>query len=239
MSRFYRGLRNVVQRLCSSPSGKTVLLVQFFLRFLMAKPGETRQKILNIAQDAVLSKGFAATSIDEIVAAAEVTRSGFFYYFKDKNALARALLERYVESEDALFDELFDRSRELHEDPLHAMLIGLKLLSEMMGDLPSAHPGCLVATTCYQDQLFDGQVREVVHESFSSWRKRFAGYFREIGDLYPPRETVDYDELGDMVNCVVEGGLILSRAYDDPSVLAGQIMHLRRYVKFLFAPVQH
>ena len=205
----------------------------------MAKAGETRQKILNIAQEAVLAKGFAATSIDEIVAAADVTRSGFFYHFKDKNALARALLERYVADEDALFDELFDRSRELHEDPLHAMLIGLKLLSEMMADLPSAHPGCLVATTCYQDQLFDGQVRAVVHDSFVAWRDRFAGYFREIGEIYPPRETVDYDQLGDMVNSVVEGGLILSRAYDDPSVLAGQILHLRRYVKLLFAPTAH
>lgn len=205
----------------------------------MAKPGETRQRILEVAQDAVLAKGFAATSIDEIVAAAEVTRSGFFYHFKDKNALARALLERYVESEDALFDQLFDRSRELHEDPLHALLIGLKLLSEMMGDLPSAHPGCLVATTCYQDQLFDGQVRDVIRESFVSWRNRFSGYFREIGKIYPPKEDVDYDALGDMVNSVVEGGLILSRAYDDPKVLAGQIMQLRQYVRLLFLPNVH
>ena len=205
----------------------------------MAKPGETRRRILDVAQDAVLAKGFAATSIDEIVAAAEVTRSGFFYPFKDKNALARALLERYVETEDALFDQLFDRSRELHEDPLHAMLIGLKLLSEMMADLPSAHPGCLVATTCYQDQLFDGHVRNVVRESFMSWRARFAGYFRDIADVYPPREPVDFDQLGDMVNSTVEGGLILSRAYDDPAVLAGQIMQLRQYVKLLFSPPVH
>ena len=202
----------------------------------MARSGETRQKILDIAQDAVLSKGFAATSIDEIVAASEVTRSGFFYHFKDKNALARALLDRYVETEDALFDQLFDRSRELHEDPLHAMLIGLKLMSEMMGDLPSAHPGCLVATTCYQDQLFDKEIRQIVEASFQSWRERFSGYFREIGEAYPPREPVDYNELGDMVNGVVEGGLILSRAYDDPRVLAGQILHLRRYIRLLFSP---
>ena len=205
----------------------------------MAKPGETRQRILDIAQDAVLAKGFAATSIDEIVAAADVTRSGFFYHFKDKNALARALLDRYVESEDALFDELFDRSRELHEDPLHALLIGLKLMSEMMGNLPTAHPGCLVATTCYQDQLFDGEIRDVIKTSFLSWRARFAGYLREIGERYPPKESIDYDELGDMVNSVVEGGLIISRAYGDPSVLAGQIMHLRRYIRLLFSPAVH
>ena len=72
-----------------------------------------------------------------------------------------------------------------------------------------------------------------------TWRNRFSGYFREIGKIYPPKEDVDYDALGDMVNSVVEGGLILSRAYDDPKVLAGQIMQLRQYVRLLFLPNVH
>ena len=38
---------------------------------------------MDIAQDAVLAKGFDATSIDEIVAAADITKGGFFYHFKD------------------------------------------------------------------------------------------------------------------------------------------------------------
>ena len=44
----------------------------------MARGEETRQRILDVAQDAVLAKGFDATSIDEIVANAEITKSGFF-----------------------------------------------------------------------------------------------------------------------------------------------------------------
>ena len=55
---------------------------------------QTRRRILEVAQEAILAKGFDATSIEEIVAAAEITRSGFFYHFRDKNELARALLER-------------------------------------------------------------------------------------------------------------------------------------------------
>ena len=48
---------------------------------------------------AILAKGFDATSIEEIVAGAEITRSGFFYHFPDKNELARALIERYIEQD--------------------------------------------------------------------------------------------------------------------------------------------
>src|ERR1044071_9321087 len=111
---------------------------------------DTRTRILEIAESAVLAKGFASTSIEEIIAAVGITKSGFFYHFKDKGALAKALLVRYIEREDALFDELFGRADELNEDPLHGFLVGLKMLSELLADLPGGHPGCLVASYCYQ-----------------------------------------------------------------------------------------
>ena len=37
----------------------------------------------------MLAKGFAATSIEELIAAAGITKSGFFYHFKDKGELAK------------------------------------------------------------------------------------------------------------------------------------------------------
>ena len=109
----------------------------------------TRARILDAAEAAILEKGFGATSIDELIAAVGITKNGFFYHFKDKSELAKALLVRYVEREDTLFNDLFGRADELDEDPLHGFLVGLKMLSEAMADLPTGHPGCLVATYCY------------------------------------------------------------------------------------------
>ena len=45
---------------------------------------------LDIAEANVLQKGFAATSLDEIIFEAGLTKSGFFYHFRDKTELARA-----------------------------------------------------------------------------------------------------------------------------------------------------
>ena len=56
----------------------------------------TREQILDAAQNAVLSKGFAGTSIDELITVVGISKSGFFYHFRDKTHLAKALLERYV-----------------------------------------------------------------------------------------------------------------------------------------------
>ncbi len=79
--------------------------------------GDAKERILQLAEAAVLEKGFAGTSIDELIAAAGITKSGFFYHFKDKTELARALLARYIAHEDQLFDELFARADALNEDP--------------------------------------------------------------------------------------------------------------------------
>ncbi|MHC2394624.1 AcrR family transcriptional regulator [Bradyrhizobium liaoningense] len=89
----------------------------------MGKGEATRERILEIAEAAVLAKGFGATSIEEVIAEAGLTKSGFFYHFRDKNALAREMLRRYVETNDRLFEEIFQRGRELSDDPLQSFLI--------------------------------------------------------------------------------------------------------------------
>lgn len=84
----------------------------------------TRERILAIAEASVLAKGFGATSIDEVIAEARLTKSGFFYHFRDKNELAREMLRRYIASDEAVFDAAFNRGSELADDPLQAFLIG-------------------------------------------------------------------------------------------------------------------
>jgi len=205
----------------------------------MTKQTDTRTRIMDIAQDAVLAKGFDATSIDEISAAAEITKGGFFYHFPDKNALALALIERHIESEDAIFDGLAARAQELSDDPLQAFLIELRLLAELLEDMPSGHPGCVVATAAYQDRLFDARVREANRRAVLGWRSRFRAKLDGIAAAYPPREPADLDALADMVNTVVEGGLVMSKALGEPHAIVGQILLFRSFVKQLFQPARH
>ncbi|APH70217.1 TetR/AcrR family transcriptional regulator [Aquibium oceanicum] len=205
----------------------------------MERVKSKRELILDIAESGILSKGFGATSIDEIIAEADITKSGFFYHFKDKNELARALLQRYLDTEEALLDTVFTRARELHGDPLHSFLIGLKMLSEMMADLPNGHPGCLVATVAYSERMFDREVRTLNRQAILIWRERFLGMLQEIAAIYPPRDDVDLRAVADMISSTVEGGIVMSRAVGEPKVLPEQIVLLRSYIKLLFtAPGQ-
>jgi AcrR family transcriptional regulator len=203
---------------------------------LSARPGDTRTRILDVAESAILEKGFDATSIEEIVAGAEITKGGFFYHFPDKNALALALIERHVVREDEIFDGIFARARELNEDPLQAFLIMLRLLAELLEDMESGHPGCIVATAAYQERLFNAEVRAANRRAVLGWRARFRQAFEEIAALYPPRQPVDLDDLADHVNVVVEGALVMAKALGDPGVTARQVLMLRSCVRLLFDP---
>lgn len=195
---------------------------------------DTRTRILDAAEAGVLEKGFAATSIDELIAAAGITKGGFFYHFSDKGALAKALLERYVERENALFDDLFKRADELNEDPLHGFLVALKLMSELFADLPNGHPGCLIAAYCYQDRLFDKDVRDLTTSTVLAWRARFRERLDLIAAKYPPRMPIDLDDVADMLSVVVDGGIILSRTVHDREALPRQMLLYRDFVRAVF-----
>lgn len=195
-----------------------------------------RERILALAEQSVLEKGFGATSIDELIAGAGITKSGFFYHFRDKTELARALLERYIEREGAAFDELFRRAGELNEDPLHGFLVGLRMLAEMLADLPTGHPGCLIASYCYQERLFDQQVRDLNKAAVLAWRHRFRGLIQRIEQRYRPRPGVDLDDLADMLSAVVDGGIIQSKTLKDPALLSRQVMLYREFVRMTFEP---
>jgi TetR/AcrR family transcriptional repressor of nem operon len=203
----------------------------------MRKGDATRERILEIAESAVLAKGFGATSIEELIAEAGLTKSGFFYHFKDKNELALGLLQRYEGQNDRLLDQVFGRARQLSDDPLQSFLIGLTLFSERVAALPGGHPGCIVATMSYQDRLFDRAVRAEVTRITHEWSKYFRKLLDEVAALYPPREPVDLDQLARMVCCSIDGGIIMGKALAHPGVLPEQLLMVRTHIKLLFSPV--
>ena len=211
-------------------------MVQLGMGEIPKRTSDTRERILALAEQAVLAKGFNATSVEELVAAAAISRSGFFYHFSDKRTLAKALIQRYMEQEKILFDDLFRRAYELNDDPLHGFLVALKLFAEMMANLPEAHPGCMAAAFCYQDQLFDQEVRDLNAKSLLEWRERFREHLARIAEVYPTTGPTDLEAVADMATSLIEGGLILGRTLQDPTILPRQVMLYREFVRAKFSP---
>ena len=143
---------------------------------------------------------------------------------------------RYLEQDRQVLDDIFRRGDELHEDPLHGFLVGLKLFAEMFANLPEAYPGCLAASFAYQDTLFNREIRQLNADGVLAWRSRFKERLELIAKTHPPRVETDFEALADMAATLVEGGLILGRVLNDATILPRQILLYRDLVRSVFPP---
>jgi len=198
------------------------------------KGEKTRERILDVAYDAIVQKGFAATSIEELVEAAGITKSGFFYHFRDKNDMARQLFDRFLAEDESIVETLAVRARELSDDPLQSFLIFLNLYAQMMDDMETLHPGCMVASVTYQERLFDAEMRKMNVDYLIRTRERFAGWLDEIVAKYPPKMDADLDALADHLTIIVEGAIIYAKALRDPGMMGRQTRLFRNHIKLLF-----
>ena len=200
------------------------------------RSNSSRERILKCAEAIILHKGFASTSIEDILEQAAITKGGFFYHFDGKTGLAKALVERYLEHDKNIFAELFAQADELSEDPLHQVLIFLKLWSDMMRNLPEIHPGCLAASFTYESQQLNDEVRGLTRQGFIAWRQTISDRLNKISEKYTPKSDVSMETLADMFTSVIEGGIILSKAFQDNNLLIEQILSYRNYLRMLFEP---
>jgi AcrR family transcriptional regulator len=201
----------------------------------VARRDSARERLLDLAEAAVLQKGFGATSIEELIAGAGISKSGFFYHFRDKGELAKALLQRSMERDRELLGSMFARGDTLTDDPLHGFLAGLKMLEEQMAGMAEVHPGCMVASICYQEQLFDREVVAMNRDSVLTWRQAFRARLEAIAARHPPRIAVDLDDLADMLSAVIDGSITMSKVMRDAGLIGRQVALYRAYIRAIFA----
>jgi len=202
-----------------------------------SKGAATREKILQSAEQIILRKGFTATSIEDIITASFVTKSGFFYHFDGKSDLAAGLVERYLSDDDRIFTGMFERAESLSEDPLQQYLIFLKLLAEMMADLPNGHPGCLVASFTYESMQLEPEVLKRIADGLLSWRSLFGEHLQRVADVYPMKIPMRSEDMADMLTSVMEGGIVTSLTLNEPDILVRQILQYRDFIRLQFGDV--
>jgi TetR/AcrR family transcriptional repressor of nem operon len=201
----------------------------------MAKRSEnSRDRILDAAQGLVMTQGFAGTSIDNILKEAGLTKGAFFHYFKGKADLAFALVERHSRKDLAMFEELAAKSEEESSDPLEQVLLFLEYFEEYISNSVDPSPGCMYAVYTYESMQFEPRVRDFVADILRQWTSIYVRKFQEVIDRYEPAIPVTARQLAEMIVSVVEGGLVLQRAYGDVRVTSRQSEQFRNYLKLLF-----
>ncbi len=82
----------------------------------------TKRALIDVAEELFTTHGYASTSLDAIVAGAQVTKGALYHHFSGKQALFESVFER-VESEATKTIQLALRG---HRDPWQKALAGLR-----------------------------------------------------------------------------------------------------------------
>ncbi len=205
----------------------------------MGTKGEkSREHILATTRRLVMQNGFSGTAIDDILAAGGVSKGAFFHHFKSKAHLASELLHWHARQDMRMFRAMVAEAEASHDDPMDQMLHFIEAFEDYLSTSEAASRGCMYAVYTYENMKFGEEVQDFVATVLRDWTALYIRKFQEILDRYEPARQVSAKELAEMFVSIIEGGLILQRAYGNAGMTARQSQHFRGYLGLLFPQYQ-
>ncbi len=194
--------------------------------------GDARARLLEAARDVIRTRGYTATTIDDLCRAAGVTKGAFFHHFASKEALGVAAAAFWAETTSAFFAAAPYHD---HADPLDRVLGYVEFRKTIIdGDL--AEFTCLVGTMTQEVYASHPAIRDACAASIFG---HAATIEPDIAAAMTARGLVaDWTpaSLAAHTQAVLQGAFILAKATGEASVARDSVDHLARYLRLLFQP---
>jgi len=191
--------------------------------------GATRTRLLEAARDVIRAKGYAATTVDDICAAAEVSKGSFFHHFPSKEALGVAAIEAFDAMATALFaDAPYTRLADPRDRVLGYVDFRASLLR---GEL--AQFTCLMGTTLQETYATHPDLRAACDRGMSAHVAVLVRDIEEARKRYAPDAAWTAESVGYFMQSVLQGAFIYAKAKQGPEVAVMCLAHLRRYLEEL------
>ena len=194
----------------------------------MSKPQiSTRDRLIESARHLFWERGFAGTSMSELLAHAEVNSGSFYHFFDSKEALLRAVLEGYLHMlRPMVVDHAFTTVREPLER-IFAILAGYRGRILATG----CQYGCPLGRLALEIDPENAPAHQLIAQNFQGWIAAIRECLDAMKPSLPP-ET-DLDALATYVLVVMEGGVMLSRSYRSAEPFDRAVAQLREHFRLL------
>jgi len=189
---------------------------------------KARTSLLEAATGLMMAKGYNGTSVEDICAAAKVTKGSFFHYFESKEELGRAALQGFCEAMGRQFEQAIGAEK----DPWKRVLRYLDAV-EGMAKSPAATRGCLLGE--FSNEMCDcsSGIQAMCCGAFEHWTAKFAGELAAAKKATSPRAAWKPREVAEHFIAVIEGSLLMAKAKRDAGILARNVRHFRAYLQGL------
>lgn len=187
---------------------------------------ETRAKLLDAARDVIRTKGYAGSTVDDICAAASVTKGSFFHHFDSKEELGVAAIERFGAMAATLFANAPYRSK---SDPRDRVLGYVDFrIALLRGEIPLYT--CLIGTTVQEAYATHPNLRTACDRMLSEHVAELTRDLAAAKSRYAPDASWDPESVGYFMQCVLQGAFIFAKAKQSPEIATASLGHLRNYL---------
>jgi AcrR family transcriptional regulator len=173
--------------------------------------------------------GYSQTSLADVMDRAEVNSGSLYYFFKSKENLLLAVLERYKQMlGPVLLAPVWEKER----DPIRRIFGLLARYREAVLGTGCTY-GCPIGRLALE---IDPELREVhrrIAENFEAWSRAIEKCLEEARDRLP--RNLDLVALSRFVLTVMEGGVMQSRAYRSVEPFDQAVRQLGDYFRRLLA----
>jgi TetR/AcrR family transcriptional repressor of nem operon len=194
-----------------------------------ARGEESRRRVLEAALGVFRAKGYAATTVDDLCAAAGVTKGSFFHHFDSKEAAAVAAIEYW----NTTTGELFAGAPYWRiKDPRDRLLAYLDFRTELVrGELPEFT--CLLGTLVQEIFASHPALQAACGTGIETHVQTLVPTIEAAKDWYAPGADWSAESLARYMQAVLQGGFVLAKAMDDRKATLDALAHLKRYVALL------